>query len=621
MPSRFNQLIEPNKYVSQYVPLPLDFINQQGAAMQKEADTNKKALADSALENLKSISEHDPVRNEYVKGFNDQAQALLNDPNFDFASAEGKAKTYNLIRQHAEDPNVQVFARSIENKKQTLEDWSAIQKSGKGAYWNDPTLQDEKMKKFGIDPYVERDENGKILKAKEYERKIAYASEDHNAPVYALFDKIKDDTDLVAWANFTGDKTAITSGEKGWEGVSADKIANIADANIDTFKNTMGGQDFLRKLHFDYADDFARMDPETAYAAENEKVKEHLYNIGNAYIRNKKIAKAGLSATSLLGKKYDEEQANQITTTRSEGIKNATTQEYRDLDGLAFNQDGSLAPITKGNWVPDPGAVDENGVKDPNAVKWVANNEIDENAVMSAYKKIIEIKKNNPELSKLSDRKAVFAYKKALKDMTSESIPLNSISNVAAKGIGEALSRNLGQRNVYINDGTGTTTDGQLSTVLDELGVSVEDFQKALNNGIGGFTQAAPGESSIGDNAGSYYVQVNDSDGVPRRILINADVEIAGIFSSSQKINNARKSMKRTQFEDKGHIITVEPKILQNGTTEWLYTTEYENPDGTKSVEISKTLLDDVREEEKRALKKSNYLGKQVDVMKPNTTE
>ena len=47
MASRFNQLIEPNKYVSQYVPLPLDFINQQGAAMQKESDTNKKALADS----------------------------------------------------------------------------------------------------------------------------------------------------------------------------------------------------------------------------------------------------------------------------------------------------------------------------------------------------------------------------------------------------------------------------------------------------------------------------------------------------------------------------------------------------------------------------------------------
>ena len=617
MPSRFNQLIEPNKYVSQYVPLPLDFINQQGAAMQKEADANKKALADSVMENVKSISEHDPYRNKYVKDFNDQAQALIGDPTLDFASAAGKAKVYSLIKQHGNDPNLQVIARSIDNKKQTLDDLEIIKKE-KGAYgyWNDPTLKDEKMKSLGINPYVNEDGT-----PKEYERKTILRAEDHEEPITKIFDKVKEDTDLQAWANFTGDKTAITSGKKGWKQISWDKIKSIADNNMNAYTSSAGGQDLIRKIEFDYADQLSRMSPQEAGAAKQELIKEHVYGLASAYVNREQIKEAGLTATSVLGKKYDEEQANQITTTRSEGIKNATTQEYRDLDGLAFNKDGSLAPIKKGNWVPDPGAVDENGVKDPNAVKWVANNEIDENAVISTYKKIIEIKKNNPELSKLSDREAVAAYKKALKDMTSESIPLNSISNVAAKGIGEALSRNLGQRNVYIHDGTGTTTDGQLSTVLDELGVSVEDFQKALNNGIGGFTQAAPGESSIGDNAGSYYVQVNDSDGVPRRILINADVEIAGIFSSSQKINNARKSMKRTQFEDKGHIITVEPKILQNGTTEWLYTTEYENPDGTTSVEISKTLLDDVREEEKRALKKSNYLGKQVDAIKPNTAE
>jgi hypothetical protein len=41
MPSRFNQLIEPNKYVSQYVPLPLELIAAQGAAKQKEQDAGK----------------------------------------------------------------------------------------------------------------------------------------------------------------------------------------------------------------------------------------------------------------------------------------------------------------------------------------------------------------------------------------------------------------------------------------------------------------------------------------------------------------------------------------------------------------------------------------------------
>jgi len=120
--NRFNQLIEPNQYVSTYVPLPLEFINQEGAQKQKAFDTNKSALEKSVLDNaVKSIEEHDDYRNQYLKSFNDQASALLNDPNIDFGSYQGKQKVDNLIRQYSGDPHLQTLSRSIANKKDTLD--------------------------------------------------------------------------------------------------------------------------------------------------------------------------------------------------------------------------------------------------------------------------------------------------------------------------------------------------------------------------------------------------------------------------------------------------------------------------------------------------------------------
>ncbi len=44
MPNRFNTLLQPQRYVDQYVPLPLDLIAQQGAQKQQDLDLHKKAL-------------------------------------------------------------------------------------------------------------------------------------------------------------------------------------------------------------------------------------------------------------------------------------------------------------------------------------------------------------------------------------------------------------------------------------------------------------------------------------------------------------------------------------------------------------------------------------------------
>ena len=71
MPNRFNQLIEPNKYVSQYVPLPLDFINQQGAMKQAAMDKTKAELA-AETDPLAKYNVNASVKTYGANGIQDQ---------------------------------------------------------------------------------------------------------------------------------------------------------------------------------------------------------------------------------------------------------------------------------------------------------------------------------------------------------------------------------------------------------------------------------------------------------------------------------------------------------------------------------------------------------------------
>ena len=83
MPSRFNQLIEPNKYVSQYVPLPLELIAAQGAEKQKQF--NKSVEEEDALSDLQEkVQALDQVKafgQTYNVGDKDYANKYFNDLN------------------------------------------------------------------------------------------------------------------------------------------------------------------------------------------------------------------------------------------------------------------------------------------------------------------------------------------------------------------------------------------------------------------------------------------------------------------------------------------------------------------------------------------------------------
>lgn len=71
MPSRFNELLKPQEYVSTYVPLPLDLINQAGAAKQAKMDKTRAELS-TETEPLAKYNVNASVKTYGPNGIQDQ---------------------------------------------------------------------------------------------------------------------------------------------------------------------------------------------------------------------------------------------------------------------------------------------------------------------------------------------------------------------------------------------------------------------------------------------------------------------------------------------------------------------------------------------------------------------
>ncbi len=334
-------------------------------------------------------------------------------------------------------------------------------------------------------------------------------------------------------------------------------------------------------------------------------------------------------------KKDDLKDLNITTSSQSEALPGSLTKLPSEIENLKFNDDGSLKAITTGSSRPYTNeeatniykqyGTTANGVgkqAELAAAKINAGlpieNKFDMDANVKAIQLVTDLQKNNPELRGLSPKNTIEAYKTAHKSLESESLPLESISNVAAKDLGEAIARNGIQRNVYLYDGKGKTIDGQLSTVLKETGLKEADLLKQIKeNGIAGYTQAGP-------SAGSYYAEITDDDGNNRRIMISPDNEMAKIFRTSQTLNEARKQLKQVEVkpieDNPNYSILVNPTISKDGKTNWQYVELLKDNNG-KVIKSNPTTLEDLRESERKKLESSNYLGSQTGILKPHTTE
>jgi hypothetical protein len=293
------------------------------------------------------------------------------------------------------------------------------------------------------------------------------------------------------------------------------------------------------------------------------------------------------------------------TSRQSEALPNIELED--ETKEMTFDKNGNLTDAKK----PARKVISSGNSRSPSGQNAVySDNEIDKNKTNNQKALLISIRKNNPELEKLPDAQVAKAYSKARKSLNSESIPLTPISGQARLDIGKSLVNDMLGRSVYLYDSQGFTEDGNLKTALKKSGLTLQEFNKALKEGITGYTQAGP-------SPGSYYVEVaKEGESVPRRFLISQDAEHQKTFSTSQAVNTARKSMLPTKItpyqEIPNYTIDVIPTIKANGTVTW----EYIESDGVNSYPTS---LDNIRKAEREHFANSKLLKSNVTVQKGNT--
>lgn len=300
-----------------------------------------------------------------------------------------------------------------------------------------------------------------------------------------------------------------------------------------------------------------------------------------------------------------EEEEVETTSRQSEALPNVPFED--ETKEMTFDKKGNLTDAKK----PARKVLSSGNARSPSGQNAVySNNEIDQTKTNNQKALLTNIRKYNPELQKLNDAQVAKAYSKAKKSLNSESIPLTPISGQARLDIGKSLIGDMLGRSVYLYDSQGFTEDGNLKTALKKAGLTLQDLNNALKEGVTGYTQAGP-------SPGSYYVEVTkEGDSVPRRFLISQDAEHQKTFRTSQAVNTARKSLiptKITPYEElPNYTIDVIPTIKANGTVTW----EYIESDGVNTYPTS---LDNIRKAEKTHFANSKLLKSNVTVQKGNT--
>jgi len=576
------------QYVSQRVPLPLDFI----AGMAKDySDKYNKAKEETyALDDLMSkvnaIDEH----SQYKKQLNDQFHPRIED------LASRMAKGIDLNTATSE---INKLKRDFQNNelRQELEN-SYIQKNEYlkerrklGAEYDfveDPNYsfkgtKDGQLESFRFQGMGKIQDHQK--RAQEMMKDIASSGYDNNN-------------------TYIGKDGNVYRSVNGKEELATAQIWSIAQSKSPDFQSTLEGKNLVKHILHDM--------PNISQKDLDNQVTQYLFNAGlqQAHIKTKTGGGFEQFKPRYLA---EQEAANNTTSTQSEGLTNTEVPDL--VKSMQFDSKGNLKIPDQTGFVDTGTGKGTTGTMGTSGLSQAKGKDV--NKMAEQVKFIENIKTNHPELKDLSPKQVIETYNKALTSLTNESIPLESISNVASKNIGEAISRNKNQRNFYVWDGKGKTTDGTLQTVLKELDINEEDFDKALKNGIGGYTQAGP-------NAGSYYVEVKNDDDETRRVMISPDQEMQKIFRTSQALNIARKSLTQTTvspFEElPNYKILVNPKINKDGKINWEYVEIITDENG-QPIKSNKTTLDDIRLSEKNRLQQSGYLGSNLGVLKNDTTE
>jgi hypothetical protein len=578
----------------EYIPMPFNEIAAVGAAKQKQHDQVEEDIYNTQkMLNINSDPANRTYRDSKVKYYNDKIASVADELHKTGEVAQIPGKIRNIAREYANDPEVKILNSNAVNYDLSQKDKSGLTKEGKFD-----------SIKGGYDPYSEYatgyNPHEQGLKAFDYAG--TKPVQDYSIPATKLMSDVAKQGGKDGSYGF--DESGNIIGHKsGWEQVARKDISRVAAANLPVFIQTPEANYFK--------DRFYSLHPNASTQEVKQAAFDYLKGIGEKQIFRKSDNESDFKyAPSDI---RQQESANQTTSTQTEGL-NQLDKHNPLVDNMEFDKNGNLkSNNTKAQGVAlsgheSPGQI---GLSDSGQAKAATNKTSEGKAYISTLKQQYGLTG--------TDEEVVSAYKKANKTISNETMPVEEISNMSAKGLGEKLSRDNIGRTMFLTDSKGQTTDGTRQTVLDQLGISEVDFDKALKSGIVGYSQDA-------QLPGAYVAEVPDKDGVKRRITIEPDQQLKQIFSMSHGINEIRKSFNPGKVtvgqDDKGNTaeIIITPKISKDGTPSWNYIEKWTDSTGNTIKEVP-TDLEKIKKVERDHLKKSNYLGSQVQQTKDDAKE
>lgn len=588
--NRYTQ-IDFNQPISSYVPMPLDLMYKVGANKQARQDKAEEDRIDLLGKQWNRLSVDADKANKIKSEVNSTLDEFANK---DFNDPTVKSQWYKKKRELADRFGPMGDIGAMEANYKAHQDYV------KGL--------DEQRKKGPKEGGIDLDTYNKLRDISLKEYKGIGQDEGHGYNQFsgiqpAGFSDIPKEADELAkgwkenkvanegWSEDPSGKLYKKSGNK-TEWISEKEIYDNIKPQLmnNPMNHAFVHQDMLLNTY--------NMSPEEKANLDWDKTYNSYFDRAATYAANKYGFKStehtsDIKNTPWAKDKRDEEMGNLTTTTQSEGI--ATGVEHPTVKDMEFDSKGNLVIPTKANRT-----VIGTNAHNPSGQNAIYSQGKDIEKFAEQVKYIKDIQDQHPELKNLSPKATLEAIKKAQKSIETESVPLNSISNLAAKGIGEAIARNMEQRNFYLFDSKGKTTDGTKTTVLDELGISDKELQDQIKkNGISGYTQSGP-------TPGGLYVDVKDKNDKTRRVVISQDKEVQDIFKTSHAINEARKTLSPTVVSPfPGYQVAVKPHISKDGNVKWEY---LEVING----KAQPTTLEEIRKQEKEALKESNYLGSQI---------
>ncbi len=232
MPSRYNQLLPEQQYVSSYIPLPLDLMMKSGQMKQGEHD---KQLEDTykmedLMKSVNAIDEHKPFKrqleNKYLGQINDVADQIQK------TGTSDPGQIRRIARNWENDPLRQELETSYANRQ--LEQKKKIELGDKYAPWGDPNAGFQGIDNSG---------NIQPLRFSGFHER-----QDHQKKAEDMMNGLKPSGEDAKVFNIDPNTGDILSVKKGYEGIASNWVKKVANLKTKDFINTIEGGDFVRQF-------------------------------------------------------------------------------------------------------------------------------------------------------------------------------------------------------------------------------------------------------------------------------------------------------------------------------------------------------------------------------------